>query len=284
MTTYTLRIQCDDKPGLVARVAGFLTSRSCNIVDAQQFNDASNKRFFMRVVFTCGEEIAIASLREAFVPVADELNMEWSVRDNSVPRKVVLMVSKFDHAFGDLLYRYRIGELNMEVVAVISNHPREVLTTSLIGDIPYYHFPVTKETKAAQEAKIKEVVTTTGAELVVLARYMQILSDDLAAFLSGRCINIHHSFLPGFKGAKPYHQAYDRGVKMIGATAHFVTADLDEGPIIHQDVEAITHADSPEDLVRKGRDIERRVIATAVQHQLEDRVFMNGHRTVVFKA
>jgi len=284
MTTYTLRIQCDDKPGLVARVAGFLTARSCNIVDAQQFNDASNKRFFMRVVFTCGEEIAIASLREAFVPVADELNMEWSVRDNSVPRKVVLMVSKFDHAFGDLLYRYRIGELNMEVVAVISNHPREVLTTSLIGDIPYYHFPVTKETKAAQEAKIKEVVTTTGAELVVLARYMQILSDDLAAFLSGRCINIHHSFLPGFKGAKPYHQAYDRGVKMIGATAHFVTADLDEGPIIHQDVEAITHADSPEDLVRKGRDIERRVIATAVQHQLEDRVFMNGHRTVVFKA
>lgn len=284
MTTYTLRIQCDDKPGLVARVAGFLTARSCNIVDAQQFNDASNKRFFMRVVFTCGEEIAIASLREAFVPVADELNMEWSVRDNSVPRKVVLMVSKFDHAFGDLLYRYRIGELNMEVVAVISNHPREVLTTSLIGDIPYYHFPVTKETKAAQEAQIKEVVTTTGAELVVLARYMQILSDDLAAFLSGRCINIHHSFLPGFKGAKPYHQAYDRGVKMIGATAHFVTADLDEGPIIHQDVEAITHADSPEDLVRKGRDIERRVIATAVQHQLEDRVFMNGHRTVVFKA
>lgn len=284
MTTYTLRIQCDDRPGLVARVAGFLTDRSCNIVDAQQFNDASNKRFFMRVVFTCGEEIAIASLREAFVPVADELNMEWSVRDNSVPRKVVLMVSKFDHAFGDLLYRYRIGELNMEVVAVISNHPREVLTTSLIGDIPYYHFPVTKETKAAQEAKIKEVVTTTGAELVVLARYMQILSDDLAAFLSGRCINIHHSFLPGFKGAKPYHQAYDRGVKMIGATAHFVTADLDEGPIIHQDVEAITHADSPEDLVRKGRDIERRVIAVAVQHQLEDRVFMNGNRTVVFKA
>jgi len=282
MTTYTLRIQCDDKPGLVARVAGFLTSRSCNIVDAQQFNDASNKRFFMRVVFTCGEEIAIASLREAFVPVADELNMEWSVRDNSVPRKVVLMVSKFDHAFGDLLYRYRIGELNMEVVAVISNHPREVLTTSLIGDIPYYHFPVTKETKAAQEAKIKEVVTTTGAELVVLARYMQILSDDLAAFLSGRCINIHHSFLPGFKGAKPYHQAYDRGVKMIGATAHFVTADLDEGPIIHQDVMRVSHEDSVQDLVRLGRDLEKTVLAKALWWHVRDQVLVYKNKTVVF--
>jgi len=284
MATYTLRIQCDDQPGLVARVAGFLAASGCNIVDAQQFNDAANQRFFMRVVFTASESVNLATLNAGFAPVAEELAMEWSIRDNAVPRKVVLMVSKFDHAFGDLLYRYRIGELNMEVVAIISNHPKEVLTTSLMGDLPYHHFPITKDTKAAQEAQIKQVVTETGAELVVLARYMQILSDDLAAFLSGRCINIHHSFLPGFKGAKPYHQAYDRGVKMIGATAHYVTADLDEGPIIHQDVEAITHADTPEDLVRKGRDIERRVIATAVQHQLEDRVFLNGHRTVVFKS
>ena len=156
------------------------------------------------------------------------------------------------------------------------------MTTSLMGDIPFHHFPVAKNEKAAQEARIKHVVTVTGADLVVLARYMQILSDDLAGFLSGRCINIHHSFLPGFKGAKPYHQAHERGVKMIGATAHYVTADLDEGPIIHQDVEAISHSDTPEELVQKGRDIERRVIATAVQHHLNDRVFLNGHRTVVF--
>lgn len=282
MPNFTLRIQCDDQPGIVAKVAGFLAGNGCNIVDAQQFNDSENQRFFMRVVFEAQHQ-GCAELQEAFAQVGEDLALDWSIRDNSVPTKVVLMVSKFDHCLGDLLYRYRIGELNMEVVAVISNHPREALTTSLMGDLPYYHFPITKDTKPEQEANIKKVVNDTGAELVVLARYMQILSDDLAAFLSGRCINIHHSFLPGFKGAKPYHQAYARGVKMIGATAHYVTADLDEGPIIHQDVEAISHADTPDDLVRKGRDIERRVIATAVHYQLEDRVFMNGHRTVVFK-
>ncbi len=284
MQTYTLRLQCDDRPGLVSRVAGYLTAAGCNIADAQQFNDSSNDRFFMRVVFTANEDSDLESLRAGFAPVAGELALDWSMRDNSVPQKVVLMVSKFDHAFGDLLYRYRIGELNMEVVAIISNHPREVLTTSLMGEIPYHHLPITKDTKPQQEAAIKKVVSDTVAELVVLARYMQILSDDLAAFLSGRCINIHHSFLPGFKGAKPYHQAFDRGVKMIGATAHYVTADLDEGPIIHQDVEAISHSDMPDDLVHKGRDIERRVLATAVHFHLQDRVFMNGHRTVVFKA
>ena len=171
----------------------------------------------------------------------------------------------------------------MDVVGIISNHARDALNLSLIGDIPYHHLPVAKDTKPEQEARIKALVTETGAELVVLARYMQILSDDLAAFLSGRCINIHHSFLPGFKGAKPYHQAFSRGVKMIGATAHYVTADLDEGPIIHQDVEPISHADSVEDLVRKGRDIERRVLAIAVQHHLDDRVFLNGAKTVVFQ-
>jgi len=194
-----------------------------------------------------------------------------------------LMVSKFDHCLGDLLYRQRIGELPMDVVGIICNHPREALKISLVGDVPFHYLPVTKDTKAAQEAQIKAIVTETGADLVVLARYMQILSDDMASFLSGRCINIHHSFLPGFKGAKPYHQAYERGVKMIGATAHYVTADLDEGPIIHQDVEAISHADSPDDLVRKGRDIERRVLGRAVHYHLEDRVLMNGHKTVVFR-
>jgi formyltetrahydrofolate deformylase len=217
------------------------------------------------------------------MPYATEMGMDWRLRGENERRKVMLMVSKFDHCLGDLLYRHRIGELPMDVVGIICNHPRDALQISLVGDIPFHHLPVTKDSKSAQEAQIKALVTDTGAELVVLARYMQILSDDLATFLSGRCINIHHSFLPGFKGAKPYHQAYHRGVKMIGATAHYVTADLDEGPIIHQDVEAISHADSPDDLVRKGRDIERRVLARAVHYHLEDRVLMNGHKTVVFK-
>ncbi len=283
MTGYTLRLQCDDRPGLVARVASALAGLGCNITDAQQFNDAGNGRFFMRVVFSSLAGAGLDEVRGGFAPVARDCGMDWSIRDNAVPRKVVLMVSKFDHCLVDLLYRQRIGELNMEVVAIVSNHPSEVLTTALMGDIPYHHLPITRETKPAQEARIKAVIEDTGAELVVLARYMQILSDDLAAFLSGRCINIHHSFLPGFKGAKPYHQAFARGVKMIGATAHYVTADLDEGPIIHQDVEAISHADSPEDLVRKGRDIERRVIAAAVAFHLDERVFLNGARTVVFK-
>ena len=197
--------------------------------------------------------------------------------------RVLLMVSKFDHCLGDLLYRWRIGELDMDVVGIICNHPREALTISLIGNIPFHHLPVTKDTKAEQEAQIKAIVEETGADLIVLARYMQILSDDLAGFVSGRCINIHHSFLPGFKGAKPYHQAHERGVKMIGATAHYVTADLDEGPIIHQDVEPISHADTPDQLVRKGRDIESRVLAEAVRLHLEDRVLLNGQRTVVFR-
>ncbi|MEC3909263.1 formyltetrahydrofolate deformylase [Sphingobium sp. CR2-8] len=282
-TIYTLRLQCDDKPGLVAKVAGYLAAHGCNIVDAQQFDDAMNNTFFMRVAFKPGAEDSLDALREGFAPIAQDAGMDWSMADQATPKKVVLMVSKWDHCLGDLLYRQRIGELPMDVVAIISNHPREKLHTSLIGDKPYHYFPVTKDTKAAQEAQIKQVVTETGADLIVLARYMQILSDDLAAFLSGRCINIHHSFLPGFKGAKPYHQAYERGVKMIGATAHYVTADLDEGPIIHQDVEMIGHADVPDELVRRGRDIERRVLAEAVRLHVQDRVFLNQSRTVVFR-
>lgn len=203
--------------------------------------------------------------------------MEWTLRSADERRKVMLMVSEFDHCLGDLLYRHRIGEMPMDVVGIICNHPREALKISLIGDIPFHYLSITKDTKPQQEAQIKALITKSGAELVVLARYMQILSDDLAGFLSGRCINIHHSFLPGFKGAKPYHQAFERGVKMIGATAHYVTADLDEGPIIHQDVEAISHSDSPEDLVRKGRDIERRVLAQGVHWHLQDRVLRNGN-------
>ncbi len=279
----TLRLQCVDRPGLVAKVAGYLAERGCNIVDAQQFDDPLNDLFFMRVAFRSGDGQTLDMLRGGFAPIARACDMEWTLRDRAQPKKVVLMVSKFDHCLGDLLYRSRIGELPMDIVAIISNHPREGLHTSLIGDLPYHFFPITKDTKPQQEARIKQVVTETGAELIVLARYMQILSDDLSAFLSGRCINIHHSFLPGFKGAKPYHQAHERGVKMIGATAHYVTADLDEGPIIHQDVEPISHADAPEELVRKGRDIERRVLAEAVRLHLDDRVFLNHRRTVVFR-
>ncbi|MEG8219423.1 formyltetrahydrofolate deformylase [Sphingomonas sp. HH69] len=279
----TLTLQCDDRPGLVADVATLLTQQGGNITDAQQFNDKLTDRFFMRVEFEIAPD-AVETLRGAFAGLADERGMEWNLRRRNERQKVLLMVSKFDHCLGDLLYRWRIGELNMDVVGIVCNHPREALTISLIGDVPFHHLPITKETKPQQEAQIKAIVEETGADLIVLARYMQILSDDLAGFLSGRCINIHHSFLPGFKGAKPYHQAHARGVKMIGATAHYVTADLDEGPIIHQDVEAINHADTPDDLVRKGRDIERRVLATAVQHHLQGRVFRNGARTVVFKA
>ncbi len=280
---HVLTLSCPDRPGLVAGMARLLADNGGNIMESHQFNDKESDRFFMRVVFEIGEGTSTDGFRTAISAYAVECEMDWRLRPVGESRKVLLMVSKFDHCLGDLLYRVRIGEIPMEVVGIICNHPRDALNISLLGDIPFHHLPVTKDTKPQQDAQIKEIVTATGAELVVLARYMQILSDDLSAFLSGRCINIHHSFLPGFKGAKPYHQAHARGVKMIGATAHYVTEDLDEGPIIHQDVEAISHADTPEDLVRKGRDIERRVLAQAVHWHLQDRVFVNGTRTVVFK-
>jgi formyltetrahydrofolate deformylase len=278
-----LTLSCRDRPGITARVTSFLFDKGGNIIEAQQFNDLADGDFFMRVAFDPGPADPEA-VRAAFAGLAAELGMRWSLRSRDKPRKTLLMVSKFDHCLADLLYRERIGELAMEVVGIVCNHPREALIHSPINGIPFHHLPVSKETKPDQEAQVRALVKETGAELVVLARYMQILSDEMAQFLSGRCINIHHSFLPGFKGAKPYHQAHARGVKMIGATAHYVTADLDEGPIIHQDVEAITHADSPEDLVRKGRDIERRVLAEAVRLHLEDRVLLNGGRTVVFRS
>jgi len=279
-----LTLSCADRPGLVATVAAFLTFHGGNILEAQQYDDRDSGLFFMRVVAELTDPSnGIDKLNAAFRPVANEHGMDWTLRDAAERRRVLLLVSKFDHCLGDLLYRHRIGELPMDVVGIVSNHPMASLNTTMIGDIPYHHLPVTRDTKAQQEVQIKKIVEDTGAELIVLARYMQILSDNLAAYLSGRCINIHHSFLPGFKGAKPYHQAHARGVKMIGATAHYVTADLDEGPIIHQDVEPISHADSPDDLVRKGRDIERRVLATAVAYHLEDRVLVNDARTVVFR-
>lgn len=282
---FTLTLSCPDGPGLVAAVSGFLANHSCNILESQQFNDREDAQFFMRVVFAALPGApGFDALKAAFAPLATRLAMQWQMRDADAPRKVLLMVSKFDHCMEDLLYRVRAGELKMEVVAIASNHARDLSKLSLVGDIPWYHLPVTPETKGTQEAAIKALVEKGGAELVVLARYMQILSDDLAGWLAGRCINIHHSFLPGFKGAKPYHQAHARGVKMIGATAHYVTADLDEGPIIVQDVEAVSHADTPDDLVAKGRDIEARVLAAAVRAHLEDRVLLNGDKTVVFRS
>jgi formyltetrahydrofolate deformylase len=280
---FVMTLSCKDEPGLVAAVTGRLTEIGSNIRESQQFNAVDTDRFFMRIGFDCAGR-SIDEINASFQSIIDRYRMDWNLRSTGVPRKVLLLVSKFDHCLGDLLYRYRIGELPMEVVGIVCNHPREALNVSMIGNLPFHHLPITKDSKPQQEAQIKRVVEESGAELVVLARYMQILSDDLAGFLSGRCINIHHSFLPGFKGAKPYHQAHARGVKMIGATAHYVTADLDEGPIIHQDVEAITHSDTPEDLVRKGRDIERRVLATAVHLHLQDRVFMDGNKTIVFKS
>ncbi|GGB74910.1 formyltetrahydrofolate deformylase [Blastomonas aquatica] len=282
--TFVLTINCTDRTGLVADVTAIIWKNGGNIVDAQQFNDKPNDRFFMRVEFDLADPESFSQAHRDFAALAQPDAMEWDLRPTDTLQKVLILVSKFDHCLADLLYRYRIGEIQMDPVGIISNHPLESPVSSLIGDIPFYHLPISKDTKPQQEAQIKAIVEQTGADLVVLARYMQILSDDLSAYLSGRCINIHHSFLPGFKGAKPYHQAWERGVKMIGATAHYVTEDLDEGPIIHQDVEAVSHSDSPEDLVRKGRDIERRVLANAVRHHLQGRVFRNGSRTVVFKA
>ena len=281
---FILTLSCSDRPGLVAAVTTMLAAGRCNILDAHQFNDQETARFFMRLVFERAPDGGpFERLRDGVADMAKSYGMDWRLRRRDERRKVLLLVSRFDHCLGDLLYRMRIGELNMEVAGIVCNHPREVLNGTMIEGLPFHHLPVTAANKMQQEAAIRAIVEETGAELVVLARYMQILSQETAAYLSGRCINIHHSFLPGFKGAKPYHQAHARGVKIIGATAHYVTANLDEGPIIVQDVEHISHADSPDDLVRKGRDIERRVLARAVQFHLEDRVLMNGVKTVVFR-
>ncbi|MDZ4322061.1 MAG: formyltetrahydrofolate deformylase [Phenylobacterium sp.] len=276
-----LTLSCADRPGIVACVASFLFDRGGNIIDAQQFGDVETDRFFMRVVFEAGDTSA-ETLREAFAPIGVEFGMNWTLGDPKVRRKVMILASQADHCLSDLVWRWRRGELPMEICAVVSNHPADTYSSIDLSGLPFHHLPVNRDTKLEQEAAVWSLVQSTGAELVVLARYMQILSDGLAAKLEGRCINIHHSFLPGFKGARPYHQAHARGVKVIGATAHYVTADLDEGPIIEQDVERISHRDTPAALIRKGRDIERRVLARAVRWHLEDRVLLNGAKTVVF--
>ena len=254
MTTenYYLTLTCPNKPGIVAAVSTYIFQAGGDIEEAQQFDDKASKRFFMRVSFSCPTDVK--TLRSGFLEIAKRFELTWELRAVKDLKRVLIMASKLDHCLVDLLYRWRIGELPMIICGIVSNHPREVYASIDFADIPFYHLPVTAETKPAQEAKLLEIVAQSQVDMVILARYMQILSDDLSTKLSGRCINVHHSFLPSFKGAKPYHQAHARGIKLIGATAHFVTSDLDEGPIIEQDVTRVTHGDTPEDLVRKGRD------------------------------
>jgi len=278
---YTLSLDCEDRPGIVSAVSGFLFANGQNIVESHQYGDPDTGRFFMRIVFAPAQAQLPAS--DLFASVARQFDMRWTMQAASVRPRVLILLSKFDHCLVDLIYRVRIGELAMDVVGVVSNHPLDAEPGFDPGGAPFHHLPITRSTAAAQEAKIWAIVEETRADFVILARYMQILSNELSARLAGKCINIHHSFLPGFKGPKPYHQAHDRGVKLIGATAHFVTSALDEGPIIEQDVERISHADSVADLVRKGRDIERRVLASAVRLLVENRVRINGNKTVVFR-
>ena len=276
-----LTLSCPDRTGIVAKVSTFLFERGANILDAQQFDDPETGRFFMRVRFdAAGADLD--GLRAEFTDLAVAFSMEWTLRDPKVRKRVMILASQTDHCLADLIWRWRQGELPMDISAVVSNHPASTFPHTDLKGIPFHHLPIEPGGKAEQEARLWALVAETRSDLVVLARYMQVLSDELARKLEGRCINIHHSFLPGFKGAKPYHQAHARGVKVIGATAHFVTGDLDEGPIIEQDVERISHRDTPRDLIRKGRDIERRVLARAVRWKLEDRVLLNGRKTVVF--
>jgi formyltetrahydrofolate deformylase len=276
-----LTLSCPDRPGIVARVSALLFERGANILDAQQYNDQETGRFFMRVVFDPGDS-DVAGWRGAFAPLAAEMTMNLRLRGRKDVRRVMILASQQDHCLTDLIWRWRQGELPMEITAVVSNHPASTYPHVDLQGVAFHHLPVTPETKADQEARLWSLIEATGTELVVLARYMQVLSPGLAQRLEGRCVNIHHSFLPGFKGARPYHQAHARGVKVIGATAHYVTGDLDEGPIIEQDVERISHRDTPAALIRKGRDIERRVLARAVRWHLEDRVILNERKTVVF--
>ena len=279
---WVLNVACPSKSGQVAAISGFLDSHGCYINEFSCFDDDLSERFFVRAVFRPGSDAAAipSSLRADFEPLAARFNMEWAMHALSVRPKVLIMVSKLDHCLRDLLYRWRIGELKIDIVGVVSNHP-DLGPLVAVDGLPFHHLPISEATKPAQEEKLMQIVAATGAELVVLARYMQVLSQELCHQLEGRAINIHHSFLPGFKGAKPYHQAYARGVKLIGATAHYVTTDLDEDPIIEQVVERVSHAGGAEQLLSVGRDMECQALARAVRYHLERRVFLNGTRTVV---
>lgn len=282
-TRCALRVSCPSLRGVTAAITSFLTENGCNISDSAQFDDDATHRYFMRVSFQSEEGLSLDQLRERFVPIAEKFTADVEFFDEATKRKVVLMVSRFGHCLNDLLYRWRIGALPINIVGVISNH-MEYQRVVANHDIPFYCINVTKENKAAAEAEQMRLIEASGAELIVLARYMQVLSNDMCRKMSGRIINIHHSFLPSFKGANPYKQAFDRGVKLIGATSHYVTSDLDEGPIIDQDIVRVTHSQSADDYVSLGRDVESQVLARAIHAHIHGRVFINGNRTVVFPA
>ncbi|MFI6148278.1 formyltetrahydrofolate deformylase [Streptomyces sp. NPDC051109] len=278
---YVLTLSCPDKQGIVHAVSSYLFMTGCNIEDSRQFGDHDTGLFFMRVHFSADAPVTLDKLRASFAAIGDSFRMDWQLHLSDERMRIVLMVSKFGHCLNDLLFRSSIGALPVEIAAVVSNHTDFAELVRSYG-VPFHHIPVTKETKAEAEAQLLALVRDENVELVVLARYMQVLSDTLCKELSGRIINIHHSFLPSFKGAKPYHQAHARGVKLIGATAHYVTADLDEGPIIEQEVERVGHEVTPDQLVAIGRDVECQALARAVKWHSEHRVLLNGTRTVVF--
>lgn len=281
--TFILTVSCPGRSGIVAAIGNFLADRACFIKELHQYDDLDFGRFFCTIefFFEGSHKPHVDQLCAAFEMTAMGFDMEWAIHDAARPTKVLIMVSKYDHCLRDLLYRRSTGELNIDITAVVSNH-EDLRKLAEQDKVPYIHLPVSKENKPEQEARLLEIVEETGTELVVLARYMQILSDKLCNELAGRCINIHHSFLPGFKGARPYHQAYERGVKLIGATAHYVTADLDEGPIIEQMVERVSHTHDSEHLTLVGRDTEAQTLSRAVKNHVRHRVFLNGLRTVVF--
>jgi len=281
---YILALSCPSAPGQVAAITSFLEERGSYIDEISVFDDSFSQTFFVRCVFhaAVGGELPLQRMKLDFQTISSRFQMDWSMSDASVRSRVLIMVSKLDHCLNDLIYRRRVGELKIDIAAVVSNHPDlESIATS--HGIPFYCLPVTAETKIGQEQKLLSIIAETNSDLIVLARYMQILSPELSAELNGRAINIHHSFLPGFKGAKPYHQAFIRGVKLIGATAHYVTTDLDEGPIIEQVVERVDHASDPDQLLATGRDMECLALSRAVKCQIERRVFLNGTRTVVLR-
>lgn len=281
MRKFCLTVTCRSTSGIVAAISGFLYSKGCNITDSSQFDDPETGNFFMRLSFV--PETDIDDLNQAFKDIAGRFSMDYAFHDEACKMKVVIMVSRFGHCLNDLLYRWRIGALPIDIVAVISNHT-DYQKLVVNHDIPFHFVKVSRDRKAEAEARIMEIVEESGAELIVLARYMQILSDEMCRKMSGRIINIHHSFLPSFKGANPYKQAHIRGVKLIGATSHYVTADLDEGPIIEQETVRISHAQSAEDLISLGRDVEAQVLARAIHAHAHRRSFVNGNKTVVFPA
>ena len=281
---YVIKISCPATSGIVAAVTSFLAEHGCYISEMAQFDDEVSGSFFMRAVFRFNEGFVgeIQQIEDGFAEVAERFEMAWELHDTREPMRVLLMVSKYDHCLADLLYRHQKGELQMKITAIVANH-LDLRPMAEREGIRFIYLPVTRDTKTQQEAELLKIVDETQTELVVLARYMQILSDDLCRQLSGRAINIHHSFLPGFKGAKPYHQAYERGVKLIGATAHYVTSDLDEGPIIEQEVQRVDHNHTPDALVAVGRDTETVALSKAVKYHLEHRVFLNHDKTVIFR-